>query len=224
VTGFAAQAKRSLTTVLLALSVLAGTGITAEAAQKQPADMAGFLAALGKKVSNFTTLKTEFVQEKEMAMFKEKLVMKGRIYLQKPSRVAWHVDSPVRYSVLITDKVIRQWDEDTNKVQEVSLAKNPIFQNVLNQLTVWFSGDYSSLLAVNDIRQTQAEPLVLEFKPLEKNVSRKVIKSITITFREDQKYLKQIRIREVNGDVTTITFVNTLLDAPLDSTSFEVKG
>ena len=111
--------------------------------------MAAFLADLGKKVSNFSTLKTDFVQEKEMAMFKEKLVMKGRIYLRKPNKVAWHVDSPVRYSVLITDKVIRQWDEDTNKVQEISLAKNPIFQNVLNQLTVWFSGDYSSLLAVN---------------------------------------------------------------------------
>jgi outer membrane lipoprotein-sorting protein len=186
--------------------------------------MAAFLADLGKKVSNFSTLKTDFIQEKEMAMFREKLVMKGRIYLQKPNKVAWHVDVPVRYSVLITDKVIRQWDEDTNKVQEISLAKNPIFQNVLNQLTVWFSGDYSSLLGVNAISQVQAEPLVLEFVPLEKNVSRKVIKSIVITFRADRKYLQQIRIREVNGDVTTIRFVNTQLDPTLDSSSFEVRG
>jgi outer membrane lipoprotein-sorting protein len=213
-----------LTTVLLALSVLAGTGSAAEIEQKQPTDMAAFLADLGRTVSNFTTLKTGFVQEKEMAMFKEKLVMKGRIYLEKPNKVAWHVDSPVRYSVLITDKVIRQWDEDTNKVQEISLAKNPIFQNVLNQLTVWFSGNYGSLLAVNDIKQVQAEPLMLEFIPLEKNVARKVIKTITLTFREDRKYLKQMRIREVNGDVTTITFVNTQPNAPLDNKSFEVKG
>jgi outer membrane lipoprotein-sorting protein len=224
VTGFRSRAKRSLTTIILALSLLAAAGSSAGAAQKPPEDMAVFLADLGKQVSNFTTLKTEFVQEKEMAMFREKLVMKGRIYLQKPNKVAWHVDSPVRYSVLITDKLIRQWDEDTNKVQEISLAKNPIFQNVLNQLTVWFSGDYSSLLTVNAIRQMQQEPLVLEFLPLEKNVSRKVIKSITLTFREDRKYLRQIRIREVNGDLTTITFVNTLLNAPLDSTSFEVQG
>ncbi|HUJ19843.1 MAG TPA: outer membrane lipoprotein carrier protein LolA [Nitrospirota bacterium] len=187
-------------------------------------DMAVFLAELGKRVSDFSTLKTDFLQEKEMAMFKEKLVMKGRIYLQKPNKVAWHVDSPVRYSVLITDRVIRQWDEDTNRVQEISLAKNPIFQNVLNQITVWFSGDYSSLLAVNDIRQVQNDPLVLEFVPQEKNVARKVIKSITITFRDDGKYLKQIRIKEVSGDVTTIIFLNTLLNVPLDSSSFEVKG
>jgi outer membrane lipoprotein-sorting protein len=187
-------------------------------------DLSALLNTIGKKVSDFTSLKTDFTQEKEMAMFKEKLVLKGRIYLQKPSKIAWHVDSPVRYSVLITDKFIRQWDEDTNKVQELSLTKNPIFQTVLNQLTVWFSGEYGSLLAVNDVRVKQNDPLVLEFLPLEKNISKKVIKSITITFREDQKYLKRIQITEVSGDVTTITFTNTQLNVPLKDADFEVKG
>jgi outer membrane lipoprotein-sorting protein len=193
-------------------------------AAPQQNDLSGLLNNIGKKVSDFTSLKTDFTQEKEMAMFKEKLVLKGRIYLQKPSKIAWHVDSPVRYSVLITDKFIRQWDEDTNKVQEISLAKNPIFQNVLNQLTVWFSGEYGSLLAVNEVRVKQNDPLILEFIPLEKNISRKVIKSITITFRDDQKYLKRIQIREVSGDMTTITFTNTQLNVPLIDGDFEVKG
>ncbi len=212
-------------------ALIAALVLTGGAARQTPAadgqdsraEMAVFLKDLGKHVSDFTTLKTDFVQEKEMAMFKEKLVMKGRIFLQKPNKVAWHVDSPVRYSVLITDKLIRQWDEDTNKVQEISLAKNPIFQNVLSQITVWFSGDYSSLVAVNDIRRIQNDPLVLEFTPLQNNVARKVIKSITITFRDDRKYLKQIRIREQSGDVTSINFINTLLNIPLDSSSFEVR-
>jgi outer membrane lipoprotein-sorting protein len=187
-------------------------------------DLTAFLNALGKKVSNFKTLSTDFTQEKEMAMFKEKLTLKGRIYLQKPNKIAWHVDSPLRYSVLITDKLIRQWDEDTNQVQEISLTKNPIFQNVLNQLTVWFSGEYGSLLEVNDVRLVKREPLTIDFTPRETNIAKKFIKKITITFREDQTYLQQIRIQEMSGDVTTIQFMNTLLNAPLDNSSFEVKG
>ncbi len=190
----------------------------------QPSDLSAFLRELGRKASSFRTLKTDFSQEKKMAMFREKLVMKGRIYLQKPNRVAWHVDSPVRYSVLITDKLIRQWDEDTNRVQEISLARNPIFQNVLSQLTVWFSGEYGSLLDVNDVRLLKRAPLVIEFTPRSNNISRKVIRSITITFREDQKYLQQIRIQEVSGDVTTLRFFNTILNSPLESRCFEVKG
>jgi len=215
--------------MLLSLCFLAQAGAgfaedksTAMASQQN--DLSALLNSIGKKVSDFTSLKTDFTQEKEMAMFKQKLVLKGRITLQKPGKIAWHVDSPVRYSVLITDTFIRQWDEDTNKVQEISLAKNPIFQNVLNQLSVWFSGEYGSLLAVNEVQVKQSDPLVLEFIPLEKNISKKVIKSITITFREDQKYLKRIQIREVSGDVTTITFTNTRLNAPLNNADFEVKG
>lgn len=190
----------------------------------QPNDLSAFLQSVGKKASNFKTLKTEFTQEKKMVMFKEKLTMKGRIFLEKPSKIAWHVDAPVRYSVLITDKLIRQWDEETNKVQEISLTKNPIFQNVLSQLTVWFSGEYGSLLDTNEVRLVKRDPLVMEFIPRDNNVSKKVIKNITITFRDDQNYLQQLRIQEMSGDVTTINFKNTILNAPLSSKSFEVKG
>jgi outer membrane lipoprotein-sorting protein len=186
-------------------------------------DLSALLNRIGKKVSDFKTLKTDFTQEKEMAMFKEKLVIKGRIYLQKPNKVAWHVDKPLRYSVLITDKFIKQWDEDTNQVQELSLTKNPMFQNVIRQLTVWFSGEYGSLLDTNDVRLVKRGPIVLEFSPRANNDARKVIKNITITFRDDETYLQQIRMQELSGDVTTITFTNTLLNAPLDGESFEVQ-
>jgi outer membrane lipoprotein-sorting protein len=220
---------RFIATLSVSMCIMMQTGplLAAEpgsGAASQPADLAAFLQGIGKKASNFKTLKTEFTQEKKMVMFKEKLTMKGRIYLEKPNKIAWHVDAPVRYSVLITDKLIRQWDEDTNKVQEISLAKNPIFQNVLSQLTVWFSGEYGSLLDTNDVRIVKRDPLVIEFIPRDNNVSKKVIKSITITFREDQNYLQQLRIQELSGDVTTINFIHTILNAPLTGKHFEVKG
>jgi len=211
--------------LILCLLVQAGAvfagNLKKEGAQ-EPEDLSLLLNSIGKKVSNFTTLKTDFIQEKEMVVFREKLILKGRIFIQKPNKIAWHVDSPLRYSVLITDKLIRQWDEDTDQVQEISLSKNPIFQNVLKQLTVWFSGEYGTLLEDNSMRLVTHEPLTIEFTPRSTNMSRKVIKNITVIFREDQAYLKQIRIQELSGDVTTIYFSNTILNAPLDNSSFEV--
>ena len=189
----------------------------------ETADITEMLRRLGENVSAFKSLKTNFVQEKDLAIFQNKIVMKGRIYLQKPNRMAWHVDEPVKYSVVITDKSIRQWDEDTNRVQEIGLSGNPVFQNVLNQLTVWFSGDYVSLLKDYDVRILKKSPLVFEFTPKGNNVAGKIIKNITIGLREDERYLQQIKILELSGDSTTITFKDTVFDAPYNSLDFEVK-
>ncbi|MBI5099419.1 MAG: outer membrane lipoprotein carrier protein LolA [Nitrospirae bacterium] len=189
----------------------------------ETADITEMLSRLGENVSAFRSLKTNFVQEKDLAIFQNRIIMKGRIYLQKPNRMAWHVDEPVKYSVVITDKSIRQWDEDTNRVQEIGLSGNPVFQNVLNQLTVWFSGDYVSLLKDYNVRILKKSPLVFEFTPKGNNVAGKIIKNITIGLREDERYLQQIKILEISGDSTTIIFKDTIFNAPINDPDFEVK-
>lgn len=189
----------------------------------EASDVHDMLRGLGEKVSNFKSLKTNFVQEKNLAIFKNKIILRGRIYLQKPNKIAWHVDEPVKYSVLITDKSIRQWDEDTNQVQEIALSGNPVFQNVLKQLTVWFSGDYIPLMKEYDVHMLQKSPLIFEFIPAGNNVAGKIIKSITISLRDDERYLKQIKILEISGDSTTIIFKDTIFNAPIDNLDFEVK-
>ncbi len=187
------------------------------------ADVASLLDKVGKDVSGFRTLRTEFVQEKRLAVFQNTVVLKGVIILQKPDRIAWHVMSPVRYSVVISDSSVRQWDEDTNRVQTISLAKNPILQNVLGQLSVWFSGEYRSLLKDFDVSVVKDAPLAFRFSPKKSNMAAKVIRDIEIEFRDDRRYLRSISIHELGGDSTVITFTGTQFDAPLRERDFEVK-
>jgi outer membrane lipoprotein-sorting protein len=190
---------------------------------EEKSDVAGHLKRLEKNMAAFESMKTDFVQEKSLAVFKKKIVLKGRIFVQKPNRVAWHVDKPVKYSVLITDKFIRQWDEDTGKVQEISLSGNPVFRVVIKQMTAWFSGSFSSLQDEYYVKIVRQRPFVVEFTPKENNFSKKVIKSVTVSFRDDERYLSRISIRERSGDVTTIIFENTLLNIPLDERFFRIE-
>lgn len=211
---------------VLLLSFFVPTGARSEAAlenREERPDIAALLDRLGKDAAGFQTLKTEFTQEKHLAVFQNTVVLKGRIVLQKPNRVAWHVDTPVKYSVVISDASVRQWDEDANQVQEISLAKNPVLQNVLHQLTVWFSGDYGALLKDFDVVVTRQSPPAFRFSPKKTNMAVKIIKDIEIEFRDDRKYLRSIAIHELGGDSTVITFTGTQFNVPLEGRDFEVK-
>ena len=182
------------------------------------------LNRIESKMTEIKSLKADFIQEKDLVIFKKKVTLSGRIYMQKSNRLAWHVDKPVRYSVLITDKVIRQWDEDTDRVQEIAISENPIMRTVFEQLTVWFNGRYTALLKDYDVKLVQKNPVVFEFSPKASNAAIKVIRSITIGLKDDERYLKWIKILEINGDSTTIKFNNTILNPLLDDRDFEVKG
>ena len=186
-------------------------------------EISSLLLKLGRNVSTFTNLKTDFIQEKELALFKNKIVIKGRICIKKPGKIAWHVDQPVRYSVVLSEQSVRQWDEESGQVKEISLSGNPTLKNVLDQLSVWFSGDYNSLLKDNSARILGKAPLAIEFRPKETSIAKSIIKRIVVTFREDEKYLSKVVIQEVSGDISTIVFMNTVFDALVGKDDFEVK-
>lgn len=209
---------------LLFVSVgLRGTAATATDPQTPASDAVALLERLGRDMAGFRTLKTEFVQEKHLAVFKNAVVLRGRIIIAKPDRIAWHVDAPVKYSVVISGSSVRQWDEDSDRVQEISLAKNLILKNALQQLTVWFSGSYASLVKDYDIAVMETSPYAFRFTPRKKAVASRVVKEIRVEFRNDHRYLRKISILERGGDSTDITFTDTLFDAPLEANDFEVK-
>jgi len=182
------------------------------------------LSRLEAHAAQLKTLKTDFVQEKHLAAFRNTLILRGRIFMERGGRLAWHVDEPVRYSVLITDKVIRQWDEETGQVHEIPLSGNPMLRTALDQISVWFNGDYSSALKEYDVDLVQQKPVVIRFTPKPEALTARVLKGIELRFRSNEEYLEHILILEAGGDSTLIRFENTILNPPLKEEDFEVEG
>lgn len=195
-------------------------------AGQDPSGAEQILTRLERNVTSLKTLSASFVQKKKMAAFSHEIEMSGKVYIRKPSMLAWHVKDPVRYSVLITDELIRQWDEETGEVQEISFAGNPMLGAAIEQMTVWFSGKYTSLTSDYEvsIASKKGEPFVLEFIPREENMARKAISAVSVGLARDERYLSWIRIVEAGGDTTTIRFTDTVFDSPLEEKVFEVKG
>ena len=182
------------------------------------------LARLKNKMSQIKTVKTQFIQEKQLAILNEKLILQGTIFLQKPDLFAWHVKEPIQYSLLIKDDIIQQWDEDTKHIQRISLSKNPAFSAVAGQIKEWFFGTYSSLLKKYTIRKIEQNPLSLTFIPrVAAAMNSKIVRSVTIRFRKDEQYIQQIFIEENSGDSMLLKFIDTELNIPIDAVAWEVR-
>ena len=185
-------------------------------------DKAALLKDLEKNFSSIKTVQTKFRQEKELKIFSRTIVMKGRVVLENPDRLAWRIDTPIKYALVLDGKYALQWDEDSNKIQKIKTHGDPVFEVVIGQIEKWFSGEFASLLKEYDLTVKSEQPPVLEFIPKKDGMIGKVIKRVTISVREDRRYVERIAIEDVGGDKTTITFYDTVLNDPVDTKEWEV--
>ena len=197
--------------------------VAAAADAPAPVPLGDVLRRLETTFSGITNVTTRFIEEKELSILKRKVILKGHIAVRQPDGFAWHVDEPLRYSMIVTGKTISQWDEESDKVQQASLAANPVIQIVAQQFRMWFSGQYSGLTNTFEVAVTSAAPLTMEFVPRADAVPQKAVRRVTVVFREDEQYLKTITIEEASGDRTRMTFLDTLINVSPDPDDWKVR-
>ncbi|HPO13700.1 MAG TPA: outer membrane lipoprotein carrier protein LolA [Candidatus Hydrogenedentes bacterium] len=186
-------------------------------------DPKAILLRIEQKMSEVKTIEADFTQEKILAAFKRPLLSKGKIFIQKPLLFSWRVDAPVRYCMVIKEDSLKQWDEETKQVQHISLTDKPGFSDVIAQIKIWFSGEYSSLVKEYAVKVLSEEPAQLEFSPNASSPAAEVIKTVRVAFESDERYLREIYIEEKGGDKTTITFSSAKLNTAIDPSAWEVK-
>ena len=181
------------------------------------------LTRLEHKMAGIKSISSGFVQKKDLALFKNTLIISGFVYLKKPSLLAWYVTEPLRYKVVIKGDTVEQWDEETDKVQKISIKKNPALQTVFEQMNKWFSGSYLSMTNEYHIKILSHAPVSISFIPRNGTYAGNIISSVTVVFMDNEQYIQKIEIKEKAGDITKLQFINTILNGTIDDTAWEVK-
>jgi outer membrane lipoprotein-sorting protein len=158
-----------------------------------------------------------------MALFKKPVITKGAILLEMPEKLMWKIESPVKYALLIDGQQAKQWDGETDKTVRISLADQPVFAAVTQQLKAWFAGDYKALSKDYTIKKLEGEKLSFEFIPKPELPQAKIVKRIAVTFQKDKKYIELFQIEEISGDTTKLTFSETKLNSEIDKKEWELK-
>ena len=132
--------------------------IVANAGEPVVPSIEEYLKELQTHLESVKTIHADFEQEKKLVVFNHSMIIRGEMALHRPKRMIWHVHEPVRYSILMEGDTVRQWDEDTNRVQTLRVKDNPALKAVFSQFQAWFMGDYLAIAATYDVVIVNRDP------------------------------------------------------------------
>lgn len=176
------------------------------------------LAALQRLAANVTSVQSDFVQEKHLAVFKDTLLSKGRFYYRKPDRLRWELTEPVGAGFILTGDRGRRWNARTGQTQPFELAREPAMKLIAEQLFAWATADFERLRHGYRLIVLQTAPVILRLEP--RGETGGFLDHLQVAFADDGRTLTSVEVHERGGDFTRIRFSNTLLNAPLDDRLF----
>lgn len=175
-----------------------------------------------RNMQQMNTFSAQFTQIKKFNILSKPLLMKGRLFIQRtPFKLAWHIETPLRCSVIMDMEELRQWNEDSDDIQVIRMADNPVLKTVSDSYRTMLTGDFSSFNTTCKL-ELDKTTRILSLTPLPGSQMRQFIKMIQFHFAETYQYLNQIEIVEVNNNSTSINFNNASVNKALPDNAWSI--
>ena len=173
-------------------------------------------------IANFRTLRTKFVQTKHLKAFKKPMVLNGELCLDRPGkRFAWHVEKPLKYSCVIANGKLTQWDADSGKTVSVPFSKYPMLEMLSDAMTAFASGDVKAL--EKDFEAAPGKDGTLVLKPRSERFAASLITEVELTLDDAKTKIVKVRASEKNGDVTELVYSDSVFDSDIPDTLWQAK-
>ena len=185
-------------------------------------DVETVLIEIQKNMNNIKTVQASFIQKKIMVMFDMPVIIKGAFKIQNPDYFSWTVLDPVEYKLIITKENIIKWEKSTG-TQKMSFKNNPMFKEMISQITFWFSGAYAASTKDYTVKLVTTSPVVLNFTPKDHNPVSNMLLGISLTFQDNRKYIQRIQLFEKNGDSTELLFNDVKINSEIKSSAWSIE-
>ena len=184
------------------------------------ADLPKFKLDFSVATQKASSIKSDFVQEKNLSMLAEKIISKGKFWFKKESQVRMEYNQPYQYLMIINkDKV---FVKDGQKENTVSSRSNKLFQQI-NKIMI----DCMQGTALNNpdfktrVFENKNTSLV-ELTPVTKGL-KELFRSINIIVDKKDFSVSSIEMQELSGDNTLIRFTNKELNVTIPDALFIIK-
>jgi outer membrane lipoprotein-sorting protein len=206
--------------LILAVLVIAISAKAQYAGYSPVADLAKFKGDFAAATQKTLSIKSEFVQEKNLSMLSEKITSKGRFWFKKESLVRMQYSQPYQYLMILNkDKI---FIKDGQKENKVSASSNKLFQQINKimidcmQGTALSNPDFKTRVFENKTNS------LVELTPVTKGL-KDLFKNINVVVDNKDFSVTSIEMQELSGDNTLIRFTNKELNAAIPDSLFTIK-
>ncbi len=208
-------------TFFISLLLCTGIAVRAQYAGYSPvADLPKFKVDFAVAAQKINSIKSDFVQEKNLSMLSEKITSKGKFWFKKERQVRMEYNQPFQYLMILNkDKV---FVKDGQKENKISAKSNKLFQQINKMMIDCMQGTaLNNTDFKNRVFENKSTSLV-ELIPVVKGM-KELFKFINVVVDKKNFSVVSIQMQELSGDNTTIRFTNKELNAVLSDSLFTIK-
>lgn len=206
-----------LAAIMMVAFVTAKAQYTGYRAMNESTDFKTRFAAASQKTN---TIKSDFVQEKNLALLSEKIVSKGKFWFKKENLVRMEYTQPFQYLMVINGTNV--YIKDSQKENKISTKSNKLFQQINKVIVDCVKG---GALESKDFTTKLFEgnnAFLAELTPVNKQM-KSMFKDINIYIDKKEYAVSKIEMHEPSGDNTVITFSNRELNTNLADALFAIR-
>lgn len=183
-------------------------------------DLSTFKNEFSSATKKIVSIKSDFIQEKNLSMLSEKIISKGKFWFKKENQVRMEYSQPFTYLMILNnDKV---FIKDGQKENKISTKSNKLFQQINKimidclQGTALNNPDFKTRVFENK------NTTLVELTPVTKGL-KELFKSINIIVDKKDFSVVSIDMQELSGDNTLLRFSNKEINATIPDTLFTIK-
>jgi outer membrane lipoprotein-sorting protein len=183
-------------------------------------DLTSFKKQFSNEAKKITSIKSNFIQEKNLALLEEKITSEGKFTFKRENKVRIEYLKPFQYLMIMNaDQMLVR---DNQKESKVNVKSNKLFQQVNKimvdcvQGTMLDNKDFTVRVFQND------KNWLLEMTPVGKAL-KDFFQTIIIYAEKKDYSVSSIDMREPSGDNTVIKFLQKELNGTVSDNLFAVK-
>ena len=176
---------------------------------------------LNSNLANINSIKSDFIQQKELEYLDETIVSKGQFWFKKENQLRWAYNEPFEYAIILNKGKFIIQDESIVSVYDID--SNQAFREINNLIINLVKGNLMEYDTIEIEAFENNTQYLVKLVPIDANM-RKVISNMEVYIDKNDLTVGKILMHESESDFTVITFINKKLNEQIPDSIFSADN